>query len=83
MILNLHDGLKIKPWKSYEYENMNISEQNAPLTNDGISSMRSGDRHLREISHAALKISLSIIKQSGTKPNLVAKILATNFGAFF
>ena len=23
------------------------------------------------------------IKQSGTKPNLVAKILATNFGVFF
>ena len=24
-----------------------------------------------------------LYKQSGTKPNLVAKILATNFGAFF
>ena len=30
-----------------------------------------------------LKTNAFIIKQSGTKPNLVAKILATNFGVFF
>ena len=30
-----------------------------------------------------LKILISLVQQSGTKPNLVAKILATNFGVFF
>ena len=32
------------------------------------------------ITHISDNVSISIIYQSGTKPNLVAKILATKFG---
>ena len=37
-----------------------------------------------KFSEILIKIhTFSVNKQSGTKPNLIAKILATNFGVFF
>ena len=44
--------------------------------NIGISSKIS----LKFVSHGPINNNPSLIQQSGTKPNLVAKILATKFG---
>ena len=61
-----------------EHKKLGVRAQRFPLP-DGLGQVKLPVRQV-DLNRFFLFI---LYKQSGTKPNLVAKILATNFGVFF